>query len=377
MTTSHDQHRSTGIPVDPEALREAVRALEAEMDRPGNMFAYDIAIVLSALQEAREALGPFSAAWAKFDTNAPYSTSPRIFPALDDFRRAAEVFRALSPGGAAEARAHADPVPRPPHRHGAQRLRAEGSSMTVNEQPKLDLAEAAKPFVAHYEAWMDEWPDDAQTSTFARVTFGQLRTLRALIARVQEAEGKGSSQGAIDGRGALPTPPDGAGSDDGGVGDYQLHPKTAALVRRFMSALASKLSAAEVKYGYSDAWVDPAWEDECRRQLHHHAAKGDPRDVAAYAAFCWHHGWSTASPIREPEISREALGEAIYLALYEHQGAVWAANESKGVWYDAADRLRAILNLAPVGGRGEEGSARADLSPASRSQDQHSDGGEG
>lgn len=60
-----------------------------------------------------------------------------------------------------------------------------------------------------------------------------------------------------------------------------------------------------------------------------------------------------ASPIREPEISREALGEAIYLALYEHQGAVWAANESKGVWYDAADRLRAILNLAPVGGRGE------------------------
>lgn len=53
-------------------------------------------------------------------------------------------------------------------------------------------------------------------------------------------------------------------------------------------------------------------------------------------------------PNGEPEISREALGEAIYLALYEHQGAVWAANESKGVWYDAADRLRAILNLAPV-----------------------------
>lgn len=87
------------------------------------------------------------------------------------------------------------------------------------------------------------------------------------------------------------------------IGDYQLHPKTAALVRRFMSAVAAKLAAAEVKYGYSDGWADPAWQDECRRQLHHHAAKGDPRDVAAYAAFCWHHGWSTAAP--EPDLSAE------------------------------------------------------------------------
>ena len=90
-----------------------------------------------------------------------------------------------------------------------------------------------------------------------------------------------------------------------------LHPATADLVSRFMGALAEKLAIAEAKYGYSDGWSDPAWQEECRRQLHHHAAKGDPRDVAAYAAFCWHHGWSTASPIREPEISKEALIETM------------------------------------------------------------------
>lgn len=28
--------------------------------------------------------------------------------------------------------------------------------------------------------------------------------------------------------------------------------------------------------------------------LAEHVAKGDPRDVAAYCAFAWHHGWSTA-----------------------------------------------------------------------------------
>lgn len=27
--------------------------------------------------------------------------------------------------------------------------------------------------------------------------------------------------------------------------------------------------------------------------FHQHIAKGDPRDVAAYCAFMWWHGWST------------------------------------------------------------------------------------
>ena len=73
-----------------------------------------------------------------------------------------------------------------------------------------------------------------------------------------------------------------------------LHPETADLVRRFSAALAEKLAAAEQKYGYSDNWARPGWMDECRQHLLDHVAKGDPRDVAAYCAFLWHHGERTA-----------------------------------------------------------------------------------
>lgn len=73
-----------------------------------------------------------------------------------------------------------------------------------------------------------------------------------------------------------------------------LHPATADLVARFAAALAEKLVAAERKYGYSDGWASPDWMDECRAKLMEHIAKGDPRDVAAYCAFLWHHGESTA-----------------------------------------------------------------------------------
>jgi hypothetical protein len=77
-----------------------------------------------------------------------------------------------------------------------------------------------------------------------------------------------------------------------------LHPNTANLVARFATALAAKLAAAEKKYGYSDGWAGPNWMDECRQKLNEHVAKGDPRDVAAYCAFLWHHGEGTApSPV--------------------------------------------------------------------------------
>lgn len=72
-----------------------------------------------------------------------------------------------------------------------------------------------------------------------------------------------------------------------------LHPATEDLIRRFSDALREKLSAAEKKYGYSDGWASPDWMDQCRRHLDQHVAKGDPRDVAAYCAFLWHHGEST------------------------------------------------------------------------------------
>lgn len=71
----------------------------------------------------------------------------------------------------------------------------------------------------------------------------------------------------------------------------ELHPNTADLVRRFAAALAQKLRKAEVKYGYADGWTDKNWANVCRLALVEHVNKGDPRDVAIYAAFLWHHGW--------------------------------------------------------------------------------------
>lgn len=66
------------------------------------------------------------------------------------------------------------------------------------------------------------------------------------------------------------------------------------LVARFSAALLEKLREAEKKYEWNDGWTDPNWESDCQQKLAEHIKKGDPRDVAAYAAFCWHHKWSTA-----------------------------------------------------------------------------------
>ena len=87
----------------------------------------------------------------------------------------------------------------------------------------------------------------------------------------------------------------------------ELHPGTADLVRRFADALTAKLAAAEKKYGYSDGWKSSDWMDECRAALIHHLDKGDPRDVAAYCAFLWHHGESTAAPATDGDARQVGL----------------------------------------------------------------------
>lgn len=74
----------------------------------------------------------------------------------------------------------------------------------------------------------------------------------------------------------------------------ELHPATAALIQTFAEALSAKLKSAQEKYGYRDGWRTQDWEAECRRHLIEHIAKGDPLDVAAYCAFMWKRGWSTA-----------------------------------------------------------------------------------
>ena len=76
----------------------------------------------------------------------------------------------------------------------------------------------------------------------------------------------------------------------------ELHPKTAELVSSFAEELRAKLRAAEIKYGYTDNWARHDWKEECQRHLLEHLAKGDPRDVAIYCAFLWHHAWPTLPP---------------------------------------------------------------------------------
>lgn len=75
------------------------------------------------------------------------------------------------------------------------------------------------------------------------------------------------------------------------------------LVDRFAAALKEKLHAAEAKYGHGDAWKRDDWRDDLVHALCDHVAKGDPRDVAAYCAFAWHHGWSLAA---QPQAREEA-----------------------------------------------------------------------
>ena len=75
-----------------------------------------------------------------------------------------------------------------------------------------------------------------------------------------------------------------------------LHPDTQKLVADFSAVLAEKLYKAQLKYGYSDGWKSDGWADDCLKHFQQHVDKGDPRDVAAYCAFMWFHGWSTALP---------------------------------------------------------------------------------
>lgn len=92
-----------------------------------------------------------------------------------------------------------------------------------------------------------------------------------------------------------------------------LHPATTALVARFSRSLAEKLSASERKYGWSDDWTKDDWQDECQSALIKHVAKGDPLDVAAFAAFMWHHGWPTAPQPDRDGVLRGAIKRAMQM----------------------------------------------------------------
>lgn len=71
------------------------------------------------------------------------------------------------------------------------------------------------------------------------------------------------------------------------------------LVSRFSAALLEKLRDSERKYKHASGWTNPDWDDHLRREIRKHIDKGDPRDVAAYCAFAWHHSWSLADSTKK------------------------------------------------------------------------------
>lgn len=89
----------------------------------------------------------------------------------------------------------------------------------------------------------------------------------------------------------------------------ELHPDTQNLVADFCTVLAEKLYKAQLKYGYDADWKQDGWHTQCLSHFHQHIAKGDPRDVAAYCAFMWYHGWKTES------VSGPVVPEGLRLAL--------------------------------------------------------------
>lgn len=115
-----------------------------------------------------------------------------------------------------------------------------------------------------------------------------------------------------------------------------LHSDTYALVIGFAQALLDKLRRAEEKYGYSDGWMSNDWMDECRAKLVEHVAKGDPRDVAAYCAFLWHHSESTVRAIESASQQSDAKDAARYRWLEEN--AEIRFNEAQ--WFPTASGQR-------------------------------------
>lgn len=124
----------------------------------------------------------------------------------------------------------------------------------------------------------DPWPAVEYFNTL-RTRPGGRSMLPGDIGITQDRRGKAMSGATMMRTIEVPNPP--------------LCPSTERLVRDFATALAAKLKAAEDKYGYDTGWARDDWEGQCQADLRMHVEKGDPLDVAAYAAFCWFHKWRT------------------------------------------------------------------------------------
>lgn len=123
------------------------------------------------------------------------------------------------------------------------------------------------------------------------------------------------------------------------------------LVAGFAKALLAKLKLSRAN-GRS-GWDAPDWEDECRAGLIKHIDKGDPRDVAAYCAFMWHHDWSTWSPARsatpalpqgEP-VARAAAIEECAAYIDEVASYYPADGGSKSLLVTMAKEVRSLVTV--------------------------------
>nr|WP_230688512.1 DUF551 domain-containing protein [Enterobacter kobei] len=135
----------------------------------------------------------------------------------------------------------------------------------------------------------------------------------------------------------------------------ELHHDTRKLVTDFCTALAEKLYKAQLKYGYDADWKQDGWPTQCQAHFHQHIAKGDPRDVAAYCAFMWYHGWKTEpAPVSVPDedllhMAASAIDDL--LSNKDRSGAVvWAyvpAKLRRAAMLQGADGNSQVMNDYP------------------------------
>lgn len=110
----------------------------------------------------------------------------------------------------------------------------------------------------------------------------------------------------------------------------ELHPDTQNLVANFCTALAEKLYGAQLKYGYDADWKQDGWHTQCLGHFHQHIAKGDPRDVAAYCAFMWYHGWKTES-VSVPVVPEECPAD-ISVLMASHSDSLFNDDDAQEIW---------------------------------------------
>lgn len=110
----------------------------------------------------------------------------------------------------------------------------------------------------------------------------------------------------------------------------ELHPDTQNLVADFCTALAEKLYGAQLKYGYDADWKQDGWHTQCLEHFHQHIAKGDPRDVAAYCAFMWYHGWKTES-VSVPVVPEECPAD-ISVLMASHSDSLFNNDDAQEIW---------------------------------------------